>query len=209
MAAKRCSPSGTSSVITPRILLCRPWTLTSQSTLGNHLLPHTSQNKDCRGFSDAHSWHVEQELTVNEHSFRIVLCKQRVLKIRETWNKGDLARCSEISVTNLLLRFMLMTAYHKTIPISSKHVCPPGQSLVLNDNLLHSAKVNVWMSTWTTVFLFRLFSAALSDIKTCSTETSATVQKQTGWCMRKQTSSWWGYKQVDRQVERQTSRKTS
>lgn len=67
MAAKRRSPWGTSSVTTPRIPLCRPWTLTSESTLDNHLLPHTSQNKDCRGFSIAHSWHVVQELTGNEH----------------------------------------------------------------------------------------------------------------------------------------------
>lgn len=84
MAARRCSPWGTSSVITPRILLCRPWTLTSQSTLGNHLLPHTSQNKACRGFLDAPSWHVERELTVNEHSFKIVLCKQWSVE-----NRGD------------------------------------------------------------------------------------------------------------------------
>lgn len=67
MAAKRRSPWGTSTVITPRIPLCRPWTLTSESTPDNHLQPHTSQNKDCRGFSDAHSWHTAQELTVNEH----------------------------------------------------------------------------------------------------------------------------------------------
>jgi len=67
MAAKWRSPWGTSSVITPRIPSCRPRTLTSESTLGNHLQSHTSQNKDCRGFSDAHSWHTARELTVNEH----------------------------------------------------------------------------------------------------------------------------------------------
>lgn len=67
MAATRRSPRGTSSVIPPRIPLCRPWTLTSESTLCNHLQPHTSQNKDRRGLSDAHSCHTARELTVNEH----------------------------------------------------------------------------------------------------------------------------------------------
>lgn len=59
MAGKRCSPWGPSSVIYPQILLCRPWTLASQNTPSNHILPCTSQNKDCRGI---YSWHGERTL---------------------------------------------------------------------------------------------------------------------------------------------------
>lgn len=114
MAAKRRSPWGTSSVTTPRIPLCRPWTLTSESTLDNHLLPHTSQNKDCRGFSDAHSWHVVQELLWMNTSFKNVLYKQQVLKIRETWNRKSDSIWGEISMADLLLMFMLMNAYHES-----------------------------------------------------------------------------------------------
>lgn len=121
MAAKRRSPGGTSSVTTPRIPLCRPWTLTSESTLDNHSLPHTRQNKDCRGFSDARSWHMAQEMLWMNTSFKNVLYKQQVLKIRETWNRESDLIWGEISMADLLLMFMLMNAYHESMP-TSRHI---------------------------------------------------------------------------------------
>lgn len=111
MAAKRRSPSGTSSVITPGIPLCRPWTLTSQSTLGNHLPPHTSQNKDCRGFCDAHSWHTELTVNWTLHSRMFHINSQCWKSGRREIGKSDLI-CAEISVADLLLTFTLMSAYH-------------------------------------------------------------------------------------------------
>lgn len=141
-------------------------------------------------------------------SFKNVLYKQRVLKIRETWNRKTDLICGGIRMADLLLMFMLMNAYHKTIPNSSMYLLYVPQGSVWQQKTICGTKLR-WMYGCSNSFEHFLSSVALSDIKTCSFETSATIQKQTGWYMRKQTGSCWGDKQVGRQVERPTYRRAS